>query len=84
VPHLRMAKASVHVKRHLSERERSTIAVALELLARSPDGEALDEIVRAVGTEDAILSDAEMRSLLVELTTARKVKVCRSKISESL
>lgn len=78
----RMAKASLHVKRHLSLRERSTIAVALELLARVPASADLMDVRLAVATDDVLLDDSEMRALAHELTTARKVKVCRSKQPE--
>lgn len=75
----KLAGASVHVKRHLSPLERSTIAVALELLARSPDSPELRDVVLSSGSVDALLTDAQMRALAFELTRARKVKVCRTK-----
>lgn len=80
---LKLPSASVHVKRHLTVRELSTIAVALELLAQAPDGEKLEDIVVSVATDNALLSDEEMRALSFELTRARKVKVCRTKQSQS-
>lgn len=78
---LEMAKASLHVKRQLTKRERSTIAVALEVLARSKADTALQDARLAVAFDEVLLTDREIRALAHELTTARKVKVCRSKTS---
>lgn len=78
-----MVKANLHVKRHLTMRERVTLAVALELLARAPDGDELHDIVGLVAGEPDLLGDAEIRSLAYELLRARKVKVCRTKQLES-
>lgn len=76
---LQMAKASLHVKRHLTRREIGTIALALELLRRTPVDEIqADMRVEILGAEP-IESDDAMAMLIRELFTARKVKVCRSK-----
>src|SRR5206468_1031924 len=78
-PMLEMAKASLHVKRHLQRRELTTLAVALEVLARAQASAKLDEVRALFGVDGELLSDQEMRSLAFELTRARKVKVCRTK-----
>lgn len=80
---LKLAPASRHVKRHLTPLERSTIAVALELLARAPDSPELRDVVLSIGSEDALLTDEQMRALAFEVTRARKVKVCRTKQAEA-
>jgi hypothetical protein len=77
-----MARASVHVKRHLKPRELATIAVALEMLARADAGCSLDDARADLAVTDALLGDNEMRALAYELTRARKVKVCRTKHKE--
>lgn len=76
---LEMAKASLHVKRQLTKRELCTIAVALEVLSRSKANAALQDARLAVALDEALLADQEIRALAHELTTARKVKLCRSK-----
>lgn len=75
----RMAKASLHVKRNLSPRERVTIAVALELLLQTP-APMLSSTTYAMYVDgDGIEPDEAIASLIHEFTTARKVKLCRSK-----
>jgi hypothetical protein len=77
---LRMATATLHVKRHLTERELTTLGVALEWLARAPASPEIDELMTMFPTDAALISDADMKALAFELTRARKVKVCRSKV----
>lgn len=76
---LKFAKASLHVTRHLTEREQQTIAVALEHLAQTPVSVQLDELRACFAAMGELISDNEMRALAYELSRARKVKVCRTK-----
>lgn len=78
---LRMAKASVHVKRHLESRERATIAAALEHFTTALSIEQQLELLAPYHDEAMPLSPAEAHELGREIITARKVKVCRSKTS---
>lgn len=83
MPELRMAKASMHVKRHLTARELSTLRVALEVLLET-SVERLDQATFAAhAADDGIAGDAEIRALIHELSIARKVKVCRTKTVEA-
>lgn len=76
-----MAKASLHVKRHLSPRERNSIALGLALLANTRGSDHIDELRAAYTTDAGIDDDDALRALATEIITARKVKVCRSKTS---
>lgn len=71
--------ASVHVKRPLASRELFTIAIALAHLAETSAGDVSPDILAMYHDDDGLLSNDAMRALAGELTTARKVKVCRSK-----
>lgn len=77
------APASIHVKRHLSRRELSTIAVALHMLATFSHGHALDEVRALVDSDEGLMSNEAIVALASELIHARKVKVCRSKRSDA-
>ncbi len=83
MPALRMAKASIHMRRRLQPNEVYSIAVALELLVREPASARLQDIRVAIGSGEALISDERLRALSQELIRARKVKVCRTKHKES-
>lgn len=73
--------ASVHIKRHLSDRERATIAAALAHFTRTLTiEEQIGELAPYAGDELPLAED-EALALGRELVSARKVKVCRSKTS---
>lgn len=76
---LRMAKAQLHLKRTLDDAELATIAGALEYFATVPPIEQQLEAMAPYDDEQLPLCPDGMRALARELTTARKVKVCRSK-----
>jgi len=78
-----MARASLHVKRHLQPRELATIAVALTYLRADDEPFPLEATVAQYCGDDGLLSDEAIDALVLELTTARKVKVCRTKRLES-
>lgn len=78
---LRMAKASLHVKRHLTSRELGTIQVALDALLATPAPALTAECYALYVGDGGIISDDEIKALIYELSQARKVKICRSKTS---
>ena len=78
-----MAAASVHVKRHLTPRERATIALALELLRATPVNHIDPDVYARFVDSDGIETDEAIGFLIDELLIARKVKVCRTKHKES-
>lgn len=80
---LRMAKASLHVKRHLEPSERATIAAALEHFTIALSIEQQLELLAPYHDDAMPLSPDDARALAKEIITARKVKVCRSKQRES-
>jgi hypothetical protein len=79
----KFAKASLHVSRRLTGAERASIAVALELLARTPASEELDALRCEFCPAENLISDEAARALGAEMLVARKVKVCRSKTAAS-
>lgn len=79
---LRMAKASVHVKRHLLDAERANMCAALEYFDYALSFEQKLDVIAKYAPDHEPLTAAEAAALIHEIKTARKVKVCRSKQRE--